>query len=313
MFSVLDNPSQLQLQTIDAYNDAVAPGTAANRLRQARFYLTFCVLYGVNYLYPSRLDVAMYVKYFANTHRAPNTVKNYLSGARHWVNFHIGSDSSFAAPEACAIVKSVVDNSRHVPTQAYPLSPADIRIICTYIDSHPETPPAFKPAIFVGYICFLRASNILSPSVLSWGGPHTLHVSDISLFPSGPVPSLNIAIRSTKTRKPSKPFVLNVFAAPDHCVCPVRAWENYVNALNPWPLGPAFLLDNATPLTSQPLVTFIRAALQASGFKHHHRVTLHSLRRGAAQAAQRAGVSLSDIKLQGTWASDSGVRPYLSK
>lgn len=254
----------------------------------------------------------MYVKYLANTHRAPNTVKNYISGARHWVNFHRGSDLSFVSPEVAALVKSTVDNSQHVPTRAYPLSPLDILTICNYFDACPGTPLAIKPAILIGYICFLRSSNILSPSVVSWGGPHTLHVADISLF-STPVPCLNISIRSTKTRKATKPFVLNVFAAPDPCVCPVRAWSTYLDLVNPWPMGPAFMIDNSTPLTPQPLVNFIRTALGASGFKHTDRVSIHSLRRGAAQAAQGAGVPVSDIKVQGTWASNSGVRPYLAK
>lgn len=255
----------------------------------------------------------MFVKYLANTHKAPNTVKNYLSGARHWVNFHKGCDASFTSPEVATVLKSIVDNSQHVPSQAYPLSPADIRTICNYIDLNPSTPMSIKPALLIGYICFLRSSNILSPSLLSWGGPHTLHVSDISLFLSGPTPSLNISIRSTKTRKTSKPFLLNVYSAPDPCVCPVRAWAAYVNRINPWPLGPAFVIDNSSPLTPQPFVKVIRSALEASGFKQSNKVSIHSLRRGAEQAAQRAGVAVSDIKVQGTWTSDSGVRPYLSK
>lgn len=179
---ILDAPSELQTQTLHAYYQSVAPGTAANRLRQAKSYLTFCVMYGVNYLNPTRLHVAMYVKFLANTHKAPNTVKNYLSGARHWVNFHKGSDFSFSTPEARAVLKSVIDSSKHVPLQAYPLSPADIRVICNYIDSHPEVAMAMKPALLIGYICFFRSSNILSPSLSSWGGPHTLHVSNVCLF-----------------------------------------------------------------------------------------------------------------------------------
>lgn len=148
----------------------------------------------------------MYAKFLANMHRAPNTVKNYLSGARHRVNFHKGSDTPFSSPEVASLIKYIVDNSKHVPSQAYPLSPADIRTIFMYIDNQPSMPPAIKPALLIGYICFLRSINILSPSLMSWGGPHTLHVSDVSLFLNGPPPCLNISIRSTKTHKPNKPY-----------------------------------------------------------------------------------------------------------
>lgn len=50
------------LQTVNAYNSAVAPGTAVNRLRQAKVYVKFCLVYKVNFLSPSKLYAAMYVQ-----------------------------------------------------------------------------------------------------------------------------------------------------------------------------------------------------------------------------------------------------------
>lgn len=42
------------------------------------------------------------------------------------------------------------------------------------------------------------------------------------------------------------------------------------------------------------------------------KVSMHSLRRGAAQAAVSAGVPIDQIMSQGCWASESELKPYLS-
>lgn len=42
-------------------------------------------------------------------------------------------------------------------------------------------------------------------------------------------------------------------------------------------------------------------------------ITMHSLRRGAAQAAEEAGSSIDHIMKRGAWASKSGLKPYLLK
>lgn len=44
-----------------------------------------------------------------------------------------------------------------------------------------------------------------------------------------------------------------------------------------------------------------------------HRISMHSLRRGAAQQAVKSGCSMSDIMTRGGWASTSGLKPYLSQ
>lgn len=187
----------------------------------------------------------MYVQYLANSHKAPSTVKNYLSGARLWIKHHRGSDLSFSATEVIDVLKSNINFSLHVPTQAPALTPHHILIICTFLNSLHSPPPAFKAALLIGYTCFLRSSNLLSPSVTQWGGPHTLRCSDISLAH----PGLIVKIRSSKTLRNSQPVILAVAPVPNILTCPVRAWTTYLSAIRPSPSGPAFMLDSLTPLT----------------------------------------------------------------
>lgn len=206
------------------------------------------------------------------------------------------------------ILLSRPQRSVHVPVQAPPLEPAHISDICQFIDSmHMYLPLAFKPAVLIGYLCFLRASNLLSVSTSEWGGPHTISCSDIMQADHG----LIVCIRSSKTRKNCKPVYLNVFPVSQIYICPVCAWNVYVRTVKPTPHGPAFMLDAVTPLTPKVLVAVMRLGLEASGHKDSHKVSMHSLCRGAAQAAQSGGASRQALKDHGTGVTDAALNTYL--
>lgn len=249
----------------------------------------------------------MFVQFLANTHKAPTTVKNYISGARHWIRHHNGSDAAFSASDTIDVLKSVISKSNHVPNQAPPLTPSHVREVCKFFDNSPYVPLVFKPALLIAYACFLRSSNLLSPTTTAWGGPHTLLVSDIMSHPLG----LQVLIRSTKTIKSGHPVMLLVAAGLEPSICPVIAWYTYLNYVNPYPRGPAFVISHSTPLTPKVFVSVLRLALKASKVHDSDLYSIHSIRRGAAQAADRAGAPKQDIKTQGTWSSDAGLHSYV--
>lgn len=205
------------------------------------------------------------------------------------------------------MTKSITDSSKHVPNQAAPLTPQDIRAISRYIDCLPSVPLAVKPAILVAYSCFLRVSNVLAPSVSSWGGRHTILAKDIIDVGD----RLYAVIRSTKTRRSGEPHVLTILRNSNINVCPVASWRAYIRHINPCPLGPAFMVDTGTPLTPGLVVPIIRAALARTSALDPKSFSFHSLRRGAAQAASNAGASQQAIMHHGTWRSNTGVSHYL--
>lgn len=107
---------------LNSYNDSVSSGTAANRRRQAKSYVQFCVYYDVNPFSPSIYQLCMYAQYLTNTHASPQTVKNYMSGARTWVCEHGGDVCNFDSHDVSQIVKGFTKRSQHVPARAFPLS-----------------------------------------------------------------------------------------------------------------------------------------------------------------------------------------------
>lgn len=289
------------VQTIATYNSSVTLGTAANRHRQATIYLKFCIAYNVQYLNPTILDISMFVRFLANSFNSPSTTKNYIAGAKTWVQNHMGSLHAFMSPQVHDMILSITKASDHIPAPAHLITPADLGLICAFIDCRCWIPPACKAALLIGYATFLRSSNILSPSLSSWGGPHTLKFCDVVPKKSG----LAIIIRSSKTLYNSRPVVLEVHSVNDLPLCPVRAWWNYVSNVKPCSTGPAFVLNSTTPLTPRPLVKIMRAALSLAHRPYANSVSMHSLRRGASQALAAAGASDSDLLQHGTWKSKS--------
>lgn len=299
--------STLRRQALDSLQHAVAPGTRVNKDRQARAFLTFALAYNLDYLAPTISDLVMYTRFMANSYASPSSTKNYLSGAKYWVITHDGDASAFSSIEVGEILKAVVAESKHVPLQAPPVLPSDIRIICAYLDAQPHYHRAIKPCILISYTCMLRSSNVIAPNLAVWAGAHTLLARDIR-YDNG---ALNVIIRSTKTTSSRNPTLLRVEPANSAIVCPVRAWLEYVRQVRVFPQGPAFLNNLGEPLAAAPVVAVMRAALQAAGAQNFARVSMHSLRRGAAQAAQAGGASRNEIMKHGIWSSPSGIVYYL--
>lgn len=257
-----------------SYSCSLAPGTVANKKKQAQEYLKFSLLYNVHYLFPTVTNVCMFAQLLVNKHSSPSSIKNYISGAKSWVVEHGGSPYAFSSPQLGQLVKGFIKNSTHVPSRAAPLAPRHVRASCDFLDSWSAAPLAAKPAVLLGFTCFLRSSNLLSPTMLEWGGPHTLLAIDLKL--SGD--SLSVFIRSTKTRSDPKGSFFTIQAAQHPRYCPVSAWRLYKAVVNPWPLGPTFVDSKGLPLTPRQLVGLMRLALEDHNDISAGEVSMHSLR-----------------------------------
>lgn len=251
----------------------------------------------------------MYTRFLGNSFSSAATIKNYLSGARTWVDHHVGDSRAFAAHEPGDVLKRVSSTLQHVTTRAYALTPQDLQAICSFLDGTPSVPLSVKPCILLAYSSFLRASNLTSPLMSVWGGPHTLKACDI--VDSGE--NLYIIVRSTKTLSGASPTYLLIQPSEAPHLCPVRAWREYKQRIKPWPFGPAFLQKDSVPLTPRPVVALMRLALAAITHPHAQQVTMHSLRRGGVQCAAANGAAQEQLMKHGTWKSTSGLKPYLTE
>lgn len=230
----LGDGTLLYKQMVGSYMDSVAPGALANRLTQAKSYITFAVHYGFNPLCPTSTDLCMYVEFLKNSYSAPTTVKNYLSGAKTWLSEHGGNVSSFTSFEYGQIFSGLSKRSTHVPARAAPLGWDHIRTIAAFFDRTPAIPLGAKPCVLIGFHTFLRGGNLFLPTMSSWGGPHTITPRDLQLSDEG----LRVSIRSTKTKSDPTPVVTVIPWQDDPLLCPCSAWSNYQHRVKL--LGPAF-------------------------------------------------------------------------
>lgn len=264
--------------------------------------------YNVQYLSPPIIDLMMNIQFLKNSFASQTSVKNYLSGARTWVLQHQGSVQSFDSIEVKQMLAAIDATSVHVPSPAYPLTSDNVKHVCDYIASHPDVPLAVKPCILIGYTCFLRACNLLSPSTRNWIGSHTLLASDIVLTQTG----LSILLRSSKTFNVKNSKVLHVHKVDNPRYCPVTAWLMYKSYVNPCPVGPAFMVNDYTPLVSRVVVDILNVALKPI-LPLNSKLSMHSLRRGGTQTAANQGASNEQLMIHGTWKSAKGLRYYLPK
>lgn len=246
----------------------------------------------------------MFSQYLANNHTSTSSVKNYIAGAKNWVLLHNGSIFAFISHEISMMNKSLAKKDVHTVKRALPLSWDDIQTICIFLDSANNVPLAVKPCILIGFTCFLRGSNLV-PTHGSWPGPHTLLARNLIQVPQG----LTVVIPSTKSK--TQPYAVNIPRLPSPQFCPVVAWDNYYRVIKPKDSGPAFIMTDRSPLSTKLIVALMRAAIGSDPSRPPSSISMHSLRRGAAQDAAKSGLSTKQIMNRGGWATKSGLAPYL--
>lgn len=105
---------------------------------------------------------------------------------------------------------------------------------------------------------------------------------------------------------------MQIFNHSDSDICPVNAWRRYVEVHPLSPNSPAFMLDFHTPLTPMVVVKVMKDALLSYPDVDLDSITMHSLRRGAAQSAESNGAPLAEIMKRGAWKSKADIKPYLT-
>ena len=233
---------------------------------------------------------------------------NYISGARTWVLLITGSAHAFDSYQVTLVKRGVQRLSQHVTRRASPITPQEMKEAIYHITATGPHAAVLTAALLIGYHTLLRQSNLLASHAQADPG-HTLQRSDITLTEKG----ITITVRSTKTRwRAGQAYTLLLRPLPHSTCCPVEAWCRYIRLQRPPLNGPAFILPNGSPLIASTLLGAFRLALMAAGHTSTEDITLHSLRRGGAQACALAGSSLQEIMQVGAWSS-SAVFTYVPR
>ena len=296
------------VRVMKAFTNSLSQGTWQNKANQVRIYLAFCEEHSVNPLQPEEYDIISFIYHLQCKLRSPGAVMNYISGVKTWLKTCSGKSEVFDSYLVTVMKKGVSKNSDHSVIRAEPITPNDLCCIIDYLSVKSHYSKVVVALLLIAYHTLLRQSNLL-PSSAACRSQHMLKFSDISCNAN----NLIVLVSSTKTRTSADPGLKFVIPAlPASRYCAVKAWSEYTSGRHFLKSGPAFVLHSGYPLTVSVCSKVLKLAMKELFPERNCRFTLHSLRRGAAQACLFNGVSLKDIKKAGTWRGDS-VYHYVPK
>ena len=102
------------------------PGTWVNKRAQLEECVRYLSQHGRHADSPDSYDVLSYFLHLQTKFLSPNTVKNYLSGARTWVLSLSGSAEAFDCYHLSILKRGLDAALNHTPSQAPPVSPRDL-------------------------------------------------------------------------------------------------------------------------------------------------------------------------------------------
>ena len=243
--------------------------------------------------------------------KSPQTVQNYISGARV---LHLLSDQpldAFVSPDLKLTLKGVARIKLHQPCQAQPVTLDMLLAMEEFVDKSSPTEVVLWTAILIAFFCLLRKSNYVVDSEKDFDSRKQLCRRDVSVGQD----CLLVDIKWSKTIQFGQhSFQIPVLAISESKLCPVALYRRMIQIVKAGPEDPAFCLQGKQgpqPVRYALLQSYLKRLVRLAGWDPSA-FSSHSLRRGGgASFAFRAKVPGELIQVQGDWASDAYLQ-YLS-
>ena len=270
--------------------------------------MTFCFTYNVTHLSPSVNTVLAYIEHLAQSLTSHKSVMNYLSAIKHLHRLSGAEFTAFSAYPVSLLIRALplTMTSRSAPK--HPITPSLLHVICRVCDHIPRVGRVLKAAYLLAFFAFLRRSNLAPNSSTTFDPTRHTRRGDVTFQEPGAV----ITLRWSKTMQDgTRSHEIPIPSIPNHPLDPVAAIKDMYRQIPTRTSDDPFLmLPDRSPVTTRLLATALHSILRESGFPANN-YSLHSLRRGGATAAFRAGAEVHDIQRHGTWRS-SCVWEYIA-
>ena len=123
--------------------------------------MTFMLAFKFDYARPHVTALLMFLQCLANTYKNLTSIKNYLSGAKHFVISIAGDPTAFQSQELSNMLRALLRLSSHIPRQAPELSLQCLKDVSDILAVLSPDGQTARAVILVGYASFLRESNLL--------------------------------------------------------------------------------------------------------------------------------------------------------
>ena len=281
---------------------AYRPGTLRNYRSKSNSYLRFTEFYQIAPFPATEWNLIRYARYLANGMTSYDSVKGYLSGVKR---LHELGGYTFPTQMKilAAIMRSIKYELAGAVKKAVPVTPHLLRRIFKLIDIKDVIQVTAYTALVVGFMLFLRKSNLVPDTQGGFNPKEQLTWADV--WWKGEI--LMVIIRWSKTLQyREKELELPLVPARTVQVCAVH-WLKYLRcmvklkATDPifsYPSGGKMI-----PLTYDKLGKMYRDWILRLGITNVENYALHGLRRGGANHALTVGICGEDVQLMGDWKS----------
>ena len=296
---------QLDQQYAALKAQAFRPGTTLNHQCQARLYTQFCEHYGFIAVNPAVSTLTYYITHLAGRFKSSTSVRNYVSGINTMhkqVGLQVPALQSFPVT---TLLRAVDLSLRTPPHRRLPITPSLLHKLCKLCDCIGQFGVVLKVALTFGYFGMLRQSNLAPRRASQFDKSRHTCRGDIILAPPGVI----VVVKWSKAQQtvdniPLVPLPRVPRAQTD----PVAAYHQ-LTALHPTghPDQPLLTLPGKrgyVVVTTAQLAWALRQLIMALQLDPKD-YSLHSLRRGGATTAYRAGVDELSVKKHGHWRSDA--------
>lgn len=308
MFTGRPQLSQL-LQEVRGYTrHTFAESTKASYRTHLRTYIRFCINFHVNPVPIAQNELLAYVAFLARTLK-PSSIGNYLNAVR-LIHLEAGLDNPLENNFSLNNLKRGIARKLGTsPEQKLPITCKILQDISTFLNPFSSSDIAFWAACVIGFFGFLRKSTLL-PKTISNPGNDCLLRSDVVMID---VNNIDVYVRKTKTIQFGQRVLRLPFVAKTGCIlCPVSAITKLFIVSSKKSSDPLFSYRKGKKVswwTHSTFVERLRFLLKKAGYNPCS-YSGHSFRRGGASLAFELGLSLTQVKQRGDWAS-SAVENYI--
>lgn len=281
---------------------AYRPGTNANRKSQLRHYFAFCKTWQLAPWDTQPLHICNFIEVLCQRLKSYTSVLNYVSTLRFaFTSLAPNCLQSLDDMQVKLMLRAAKFTLRTVPCGKLPISMSLLRRLCA------ATVPLGLPGIILrcaftfGFFAFLRQSNLAPRTRAQFDSTRHTTRGDVSQA----TPGLILHLKWSKNRQhPEEATDVPLPTVNNALVCPLQCFRDMCRRIPATDSSPLLCWSDNSPVTSTWVVKQLQQLLRGLGIDPD-RYSLHSLRRGGATCAYRAGVDFLHIQRHGGWRSDA--------
>lgn len=279
---------------------AFAEGTNKNLKIQWETFIMFCLHFGLVYLPATTETLSLFVQFLSRSFKAPQSIKNYLSGVR---TMHHLLGYSIKDVNECLLnitIRGIERLHPHLVKQASPITPEILTNMYLCLNKSSKKDSVYWCLFIFAFFLFARKSNLVPNSEKDVLSQKFLLSKDVELKNN----ILVVSMRWSKTNQfGQRVLQIPLLEISGSVLCPVNAFKRMCKMVSAGASDPLFALPKGKCITYPAFQKKLKSLIVEIGLDPDEYST-HSFRRGGTTTAFKAKVPIVLIKAHGDWKTD---------